>query len=274
MKKPFFITAILFVAISNCIYAQNEINFDPQKPLFKFQNEQLTNESGLLRYAALTGYREGVKPVQGQFNVNFEGYNDDKAGTRRIYMYNLSIQDMLTHGLIKPSQILLEVKDPSKFRYDPKYGSEIEWLRKNGYCYELLLPIGALKGMYILDNEIQKAFNVWARWEKRNVKTWILVRTSSAEKFKASGGVPLKDPIHGIYQNVNIAWIGASLNEFGPTPFLDETGYKDLININLGVNLNTTHDFTVLRKALQKYDLDLKEESREKLMFVITEAIK
>jgi hypothetical protein len=271
MKTKFLPLILLLLGVENAIYAQNEMEFDPQKPLFQFRDEQLANPNGLLRYAALTGYRDGVKPVIGQFNVNFEGYNDENTGTRRIYMYNLSVQDMLTHNLIRPSQVLLEVKDPSKFRYDPKYGSEIDWLRKNGYCYELLLPIGTLKGMYTIDNEIQKIFNVKTRWEKRNVKTWILIRTSSAEKFKASGGDPVKDPVHGIYRNVHIAWIGASLNEFGPTPFLDETSYKDPIDIDLKLNLNTTHDLALLRKALKKYDLDLKEEMREKQVFVITE---
>lgn len=271
MKIKILFSIVFVVIMMNNIQAQEGLAFNDEKPLFKFQDEQLTNQNKLLRYTALTKYREGVMPIKGQFNVNFKGYNDEETGTRRIYMYNLSIEDMLTHGLCKPSQILLEVKDPSKYRYDAKYGSEIEWLRKNGYCYELLLPIGALKGMNTIDTELQKIFNLTSRWEKRNVKTWILTRTSTDEKFKATGGAPIKDPIHGVYRNVNIGWIGASLNEFDPIPFLDETGYKDLINIDLGLNLNMVHDITTLRKALQKYDLDLKEEIREKLMFVITE---
>lgn len=271
MKIYFFSSVVLLMNMGNRIQAQNKIAFDDEKPLFKFQGEQLINQNGLLRYAALTSYREGIAPIKGQFNVNFKGYNDDETSTRRIYMFNLSIQDMLTHGLVKPNQILLEVKDPSKYRYDPKYGSETEWLRKNGYCYELLLPLGVLKGLHILDDQIQKIFGVTCRWEKRNVKTWILVRTSSAEKFKASGGEAFKDPVQGIYRNVNIGWIGVPLNEFGPVPFLDETGYKEPVNIDLGINLNTINNLTAFRKALEKYDLDLKEEIREKQMFVITE---
>lgn len=271
MKIKFISSIVLLILMVNGIQAQDKIAFDDEKPLFKFQDEQLTNQNGSLRYAALTRYREGVVPIRGQFNVNFKGYNDEQTGTRRIYMYNLSIQDMLTHGLIKPSQILLEVKDPSKYRYHPAYGPEIEWLRKNGYCYEFLLPIGVLKGMNTIDSEIQRIFNVSSKWEKRNVKTWVLVRTSSNEKFKSLGGEAIKDHIHGIYHNVNIGWIGAPLNEFGAVPFLDETGYKEPVNINLGINLTTVNNLNELRKALQKYDLDLKEEIREKMMFTITE---
>jgi len=271
MKIKFFSTIFLLIVVENGIQAQEKTTFDYDRPLFKFQDEQRINPNKLLRYTAVTRYREGIAPIKGQFNVNFKGYNDEETGTRRIFMYNLSIQDMLTHGLIKPSQVILEVKDPSKYRYDVKYGSETEWLRKNGYCYEILVPLGVLKGMGTIDNEIQKFFNVTSRWEKRNVKTWVLVRTSSAEKFKASGGTAFIDHVHGIYRNVNIGWLGAPLNEFGPIPFLDETGYNEPVNIDLGINLNAISDFTELRKALQKYDLDLKEEIREKLMFVITE---
>ncbi|NQX37615.1 hypothetical protein SAMN05421820_103394 [Pedobacter steynii] len=267
MKILFFSTILLLILITNGIQAQDSVTFDDEKPLFKFQDEQLANPNKLLRYAALTGYREGVAPVRGQFNVNFKGYNDEKTETRRIYMYNLSIQDMLTHGLVKPNQVFLEVKDPSKYRYDPKQGTETEWLRKNGYCYELLLPLGVLKGMHTLDNEIRKIFNVTSGWEKRKVKTWILVRTSSTEKFKSSGGDPFIDQVKGTYRNVNIGIIGVN----SPVPFLDETGYKKAANIDLGIDISTVTDVTILRKALQKYDLDVKEEIREKSMFVITE---
>jgi hypothetical protein len=186
-------------------------------------------------------------------------------------MYNLSIQDLLTHGLIKRSQILLEVKDPSKYRYDHSYGSEEEWLRNNGYCYELLLPIGVLKGIHTIDNEIQRIFNLTARWEKRTVKTWVLTRTSTAEKFRTRGQEITKDPIRGIYRNVNIGWIGVPLNEFGSIPFLDETGYKGMVDLDLSIDLTKAVDLDQLKKALQKYDLDLKEEMREKLVFIITE---
>jgi hypothetical protein len=245
--------------------------FSYEKPLFRFKEEQLSNKKRFLRYAAMTGYREGILPFKGQFNVNFGGYNDEVTGTRRICMYNLSVVDMLTHGLIKPNQIILEVNDPSKYRYDPKYGSEQAWLRKNGYCFEMLLPLGALKGVRTIDNELQRIFSLNTRWEEREVKTWVLVRTSAAEKFKSSGGEPVKDPGHGVYRNVNVGWIGAPLNESGPVPFLDETGYKEPVDLDLGISIDANTNISELRKVLRTYDLDLKEEMRKKQMFVIRE---
>lgn len=282
--RIFFLSALLVLGLGIVASAQDTIEpvqlvplsqFNYEKPLFRFKDEQLSNKNRFLRYVALTGYREGVLPFKGQFNVNFMGYNDEVTGTRRICMYNLSVVDMLTHGLVKPNQIILEVNDPSDYRYDPEkgmlYGSEIAWLRKNGYCFEMLLPLGALKGIQTIDNELQRFFSLSTRWEEREVKTWVLVRTSAAEKFKSSGGEPVKDPAHGIYRNVNVGWVGVPLNESGPVPFLDETGYKEPVDLDLGISIDANTSISELRKALRKYDLDLKEEMRKKQMFVIKE---
>lgn len=138
-----FINTVLLLAVTVTLHAQDigniKPNSDHQNLLFKLQGEQLSNKNGFLRYSALTGYREDVTPIKADFNSNFKTEFNVETGTQRIYMYNLSIQDMLTHGLRKSSSVLLEVNDPSKYRYDPAYGDEKEWLRKNGYCYELVI---------------------------------------------------------------------------------------------------------------------------------------
>lgn len=140
-----------------------------QDPFFKLENEQLANDHKHLSYSVLTGYREGLTSVKGPFNTNFKGFSDQKAGTRRIYMVNLSIQDLLTHGMINSDRVILEVKDPSKYRYDPGYGSETEWLRKYGYCYELLLPLGQLKGVQFINDELSRLFKLKCSFQKRLV---------------------------------------------------------------------------------------------------------
>jgi hypothetical protein len=279
--KIFFLSALLAFGQGLVVSAQDTIEpvqvvplsqFNYEKPLFRFKEEQLNNKNRFLRYVALTGYREAVLPFKGQFNVNFAGYNDEVTATRRICMYNLSVVDMLTHGLVKPNQVLLEVKTPSKYRYDPEYGEEQAWLRKNGYCFEMLLPLGILRGIQTIDNQLQRIFGLSIRWEEREVRTLVLVRTSAAEKFKSSGGEPVKDPAHGVYRNVNIGWIGVPLNESGPVPFLDETGYKEPVDLDLGISIDANTNISELRKVLRTYDLDLKEEMRRKQMFVIKES--
>lgn len=155
--------------------------FEDQKPVFKLKEEQLENKNRHLHFYALTGYREGVQPIVSQFNMNFLAQMDRVHGTHRIKMYNLSITDMLTYGLIKSDQVILEVKDPSRYRYDPKYGSEKSWLRKNAYCYELLLPENTLKSMDLVRNHLSRLFKVKCGYQKRLIKTMIDINGTAQE---------------------------------------------------------------------------------------------
>lgn len=160
-------------------YSQNNQNlktegplmkFEDKKPVFKLNSEQLANTNRHLHFYALTGYRDGVKPIISQFELNFLAQKDHVHGTHRIKMYNLSIIDMLTNGLTKSNEVVLEVKDPVKYRYDPKYGSEENWLRKNAYCYELLLPENGLKNMDIVREHLSYLFKVKCSYQKRLIK--------------------------------------------------------------------------------------------------------
>ncbi|WP_316747218.1 hypothetical protein [Pedobacter gandavensis] len=144
--------------------------FNDQNPVFKLKAEQVENKHRHLHFYALTGYREGVKPIVSQFNVNFLAQKDEEHGTHRIKMYNLSITDMLTYGLIKSNEVILEVRDSSKYRYNPRYGSKQRWLRKNAYCYELLLPENTLKSANVVRNHLCSLFKVKCGYQKRLIK--------------------------------------------------------------------------------------------------------
>ena len=132
-------------------------DFDKEKPMFSFTSEQFANQNRFLRYYSLTGYREGVEPIVGQMNTAFGVTTDNTSGTRRIYYYNVSLEELLTHfhDFDKPpfnTTIILEVKDPSKYHYLPEYGPKIDWMRKNAVCFELMIPEGTLKGSERLPN--------------------------------------------------------------------------------------------------------------------------
>lgn len=148
-------------------------HFDDQKPIFKLKGEQLENRNRHLSFYALTGYRDSIKPIVSQFGINFLAQKDHLNGTHRIKMYNLSITDMLTFGLTRSNEVILEVKDPSKYRYDPKYGSEKSWLRKNAYCYEILLPENTLNSTDLIRNHLCNLFKVKCGYQKRMVKTMV-----------------------------------------------------------------------------------------------------
>lgn len=177
------ITIICLLLLKLSTYAQHQTtnsveqpltNFNDQQPVFKLKGEQLENKNRHLHFYALTGYRDGIEPIVSQFNMNFLAQKDHAHGTHRIKMYNLSIVDMLTHGLTKSDEVILEVKDPYKYRYDPKYGSKENWIRKNTYCYELLLPENVLKSMEVVRNHLSFLFKVKCGYQKRFIKTTTL----------------------------------------------------------------------------------------------------
>lgn len=172
------IGSLIFMEFSGYAQDQKSIplvqpltQFEDQQPVFKLKGEQLENKNRHLHFYALTGYREGVKPIVSQFDMNFSAQKDQVQATHRIKMYNLSITDMLTNGLTKSEEVILEVKDPSKYRYDPKYGSEINWLRKNAHCYEILLPENKVKNMDMVRDHLSQLFKVKCGYQTRLIKT-------------------------------------------------------------------------------------------------------
>lgn len=148
-------------------YKKPLFDFEYEKPLFKLRDEQLSNKNRFLRFSALTGYREGVKPIEGQFGVNFKRFEAPETGTVRIAMYNLSIVEMLNHFPVNPAKVILEVKDPSRYMYDPKYGPKEAWMRKNAYCYEYMMPAGMISGTKQLEDDIAAWFGIRVSREKR-----------------------------------------------------------------------------------------------------------
>ena len=253
-------------------------DFDYSKPLFKLSEEQASNKKRFLRYSALTGYREGVKPFQGQFGINYQWVEDSVSGTKRFAMYNLSVVEMLLghayslKGMVKKAGIVLEVSDPSKYFYDVKYGDLEEWKRKNALCFEYAMPNQFSPALGDAQQEIARMLGVTYGFEKRPYKTLVLVRTSDKEKFKAAGGSQIVDLKNGKYTNASLlGMIGSFQYYSNQLYFNDETGLPESYLASVDLNITNWDDLAELRKALQRYDLDLKEELREQTVFVIKE---
>jgi len=276
MNTKYYV-AFFFVFISLKVVGQTDtasfqyrkplFDFDYLKPVFNLQKEQLKNKNRFLRFSVVTGYREGVKPIVGAFGLNFRSENDSIGGIQLLTMYNLSIADMLTHGLVKHNNIYLEVDDPSKYLYDPKYGDKESWMRKNAYCYELALPLGSMKDVTILEKYLFNSFGVKSSMEKRLVKALILIRTSTIDKIKSAGKGEEKYDLKGYFNNTSINRLEDPLSRAGLPPMIDETGYTGPVDLDL--KLKSWSDMVALRKELHRYDLDLVEGMREIEMFVI-----
>jgi len=266
-----YIYIIVIVFFQKNLFSQKYIkplfDFKSQESIFQISVNKQANLNRMLRYYALTGYREGVNPVSGIFGLNYDASQDEKLGTLRLYMYNLTLAEMLTHGFVKKDRIILDVKDPSKYLYIPKYGSMKIWMRNNAHCFELMQPNGVLDGTS-LNIILSDIFGVEFGMEKRKVKAMILARTSKKELFKSSGVGKNIQTSKGRLKNVTFQSLIDSVGYIG-MPFIDESNYNGLIDIDL--KIMNWRDINLIKKKLKKYDLELREDMRELDMFVIKE---
>jgi len=242
-------------------------DFVATKPPFNFTDEQQANKNRMLRFVILTGYREGVEPVRGL--ANFTSYADKKNGTAKTYMYNLSIQDMLTFGFYNSSRIILEVEDPKKYRYDISQGDYLTWMRKNAHCFEMMQPLGAIRDAEVIKSELARLFNVKFGLQKKLVDVLVLTRTSDKDKLKSVGnGAPEYD-LSGHLNNIKLDRLSTIFYEAHFPPLVDETGYTNPVDMDL--HFDSKIGIEGLRKELKRYDLDIQPGKREFEMFVITE---
>ncbi|MES2458461.1 MAG: hypothetical protein V4594_23100 [Bacteroidota bacterium] len=272
-KKQYLILLLLFNVL--CVNAQVDStaypygkalnHFDYNKPVFRLDSEQLENKNRFLRFVALSGYRPDLKPIKAELGSTWNVSFDKANGTVRAYWINTSIEGILSNGM-PANRVLLEVNDPEKFRYMPAYGDHEIWFRKNSRCVEMMFPNGTMNSK-VLNMQLANLFNVKCFREKRSINVLVLFRTSSIDKLKSKQlGDQLKG-IDGIFSNVSIDWLGENMSDANLPLFVDESGYSGPIDMDL--HLTDYSNLMVLRKALQAYDLDLKEEKRITEVFVI-----
>lgn len=139
------------------------------------------------------------------------------------------------------------------------------------YNFEFIVPQNKADQLY---PNMLKALNEFSGYsaliEKQRTKCLVMKKTGASDDLKTKGGTvvsnlvkttvilrnaPLEHLI--VYLNVN--------NQFTDLNVIDETGYTDNVDLNLG----TVKDLAELKKALQKYGLTLIEEERDLSMLVV-----
>lgn len=274
MKYLFFLVYLLFPL---SIVAQNGtkipryikplFDFDKNKPLFNYTADQKINVNRLLRYYSLSGYREGVEPFVGQFNTTFGVTVDKIAHTRRIFMYNVSLQEMLIGFYDKDAEVLLEVKDPRMYRYLPEYGDKLEWMHKYAKCFEITMPEGALAGR-TLDKIKGEILNLRFGYRSKKIKTLVLSTIPVDSKIKTTDKV--RNGYQGLiakHNNISIDSLSRILKSF-KAPFKSEATYEGAIDILVDATHKT---LPFLNMQLKRYGLALREEWIDTPLFIITE---
>ena len=139
------------------------------------------------------------------------------------------------------------------------------------YNFEFIVPQNKADQLY---PNMLKALNEFSGYsaliEKQRTKCLVLKKTGASDDLKTKGGTVVSNVLETtvilrnaplehliVYLNVN--------NQFTDLNVIDETGYTDNVDLNLG----TVKDLAELKKALQKYGLTLIEEERDLSMLVV-----
>lgn len=246
-------------------------DFDSKKRMFSLNESDLYAKSNRFQeFSGITGYRAGIDYKRG---IAFD--DDSLKHEYRISFYNKSIveaykallfqSDTVKRGFIlTPGRLILQVKDPSKYVYNSELGLKDAWDSENMFCYEmmstrLLKKTDRIKKV-IQDLNFKLGLN--ARWEKRMVNCIVIYKANPAidpDTVSKPKEPAIKIVVSGIPLMV------FDLSQQSP-PALDETGYKGSIYL---LPFNGEKD--ALRKQLQRYGFDYKEENREIEVMVISE---
>ena len=219
---------------------------------------------------------------------------DSSAKTVRISRRNMTILQLFTNALDKydldpfespqfdfGKRVILQVKDSNRYFFNPREKeTRQEWQRKNCYTYESVLPLDQTDNLFAhMFTDLEKYFHATCTIEKRKMKCWSLVRTSTIDKIRSKEGKAIsvfdtrRDTTKfQLYAGV-LSWLiekVSKANRNTPYIFTDKTGYTGRIDVEL--EKKSLSDLAQLKAELRnKYDLDLIQGEEEVEVMVFKE---
>lgn len=257
--------------------------FEYDKPLMSVMNGEAAVPATLY-YSALTGYMEGIDGTDKEIvdsikkTVTFNHFNKDL-----LALADGSLQGQGT-GYINPKDLLLEVKDRTRFLRDPHTQYYDQWAKNNAYCYSVTLPLD-------LSNEERRSFirKDLTRWlellgitvkkEAREVPCYSLVTIrdqvirSGHEDGESASRYQFPDD-SSFVKNEKISDFLIFLNLYNSNIHrlvVNNTGYPDHARVNMKFSKDAFTDYMHLRKELQQNGFDLVPVNARKEMYVISE---
>lgn len=189
-------------------------------------------------------------------------------------------------------KIIVEVKKTENLsKYFPPVDRDklSEWEENNTFQYEIRLPssaiqlsadsVLALKSKF-MRQDLERCFDVRTFLEKRKVKCWVLhfINNKKNTLLKSEGGDTILERLndaHWIIRNAPFEaipnfirnYMGKIIGKKDAPIMVDETKYNGRIDADLTLSA----DVVTLNKALSKYGLFIKEETREMQCMILQE---
>ena len=243
------------------------------RPLMLAEQFDLEKKTTLVNYALLSkGRIKAIAPGSG-FHRNNDGvvYGRQWTNISLMNIYRGIAYELLEkeNTPFSEKRLVNLVKNPEAIDFTITH--EDDPVDDRLYNFEFIVPQNKADQLY---PNMLKALNEFSGYsaliEKQRTKCLVMKKTGASDDLKTKGGTvvsnlvkttvilrnaPLEHLI--VYLNVN--------NQFTDLNVIDETGYTDNVDLNLG----TVKDLTELKKALQKYGLTLIEEERDLSMLVV-----
>jgi thiol-disulfide isomerase/thioredoxin len=171
-------------------------------------------------------------------------------------------------------RIVLDIKDPSKFYFDPTKMSKEAWETDNLYTYDLIIPEGQMK---IIDEFIWRDLNMYSgysgRIESRILNCLVLTETEKAKFDPSKNGIgpsiTIKDGVCTITSSSTESFTSVlDKNPRIKIPVINKTKK----NIRFDISFDYDHfDLNKLNKQLAALGLQLKESIQQINVLVVSE---
>lgn len=244
--------------------------------------EQIAYSSVITKYSNKTGIRPpGHEPGKRSFadvgNILYLCQRAFETATENVRDFH------------EPGRTILEVKDPS--RYSRPAGlkglASREWTDQHVYGYQLVLPQNSKQDMHeMMREDLNRFFGLVTGVEKRKVSSYVLIRKGKKDRLRTSGNTPKdnffrthikSDHVDSTRQLVNQPFpaferrLSALVRLAAGKPLIDRTGYTGSIDITMTAAEVDGEDIHLLKKALNRYGLDLVEKDVKMDVLVIKE---
>ncbi|AYL95298.1 TlpA family protein disulfide reductase [Mucilaginibacter celer] len=249
------------------------VHFDFRQSLASFKN--IEEKQAGQPVSVLTPFTDG-------FIAEYRLGAIDSIKGRRITFININLDWIyrIAYGggkmYLAPNRILYKTRDSSHFT-SKKMGAEYhDWARENAYCYEFSVPAALNSSFFeLMQKDLQKRFPQYsAEIKPLNAQCLALVRTSTTDligsthdeyvfKWAPGGCVMRNQPLSKL-----VNYLNASYLQLNPVPLVDDTGYKETVDIELEANMSNVDS---LNQALKAYDLKLIEKRLDVPMLTVND---
>lgn len=150
-------------------------------------------------------------------------------------------------------------------------------MEKYGYYYHAQLPVHLReKRFLIMQQDLQRYFNLDVKIEKRKIKTLALVRTSKVDKLQSKGGEPGlttfaidlredEEPNVRYVRNLPFPKLFHVIKTMGDwvlnIQIIDQTGYSGNVDFHIDEEKLENLDIDKFRSILKEYNLTLVEKA-------------